>query len=289
MKAVLLSLLSCMLWGYVLPVMISFEEGDARSAPVAAPTAEPGGREEVAALVKQVQKADFEADLPALRRLYERLEPYTADPDFGSRVRYWRGFALWRRAMNAMNDPKSDREETKRDLNGALAEFTRAFEADSGFADAKIAAFGCMANLRYLQMTAQPPENPDQEMMNRAMALAREAATAAPNNPRVLWLRGGSLWWAPADRGGSQTKAMETYDRGLAEARKQTITDPLEPSWGEAELLMTLAWANLNRAEPDLDAAERYARAALQIAPNWHYVRDILMAQIRAARAKAAK
>ena len=68
---------------------------------------------------------------------------------------------------------------------------------------------------------------------------------------------------------------------------KPRSSDPLEPRWGEAELLMNLAWSELNRKEPDLDAAEKYAHAALELVPYWHYVRDILMVQIREAKGKA--
>ena len=50
---------------------------------------------------------------------------------------------------------------------------------------------------------------------------------------------------------------------------------------------MSLAWSNLNRTTPDLKAAEQYAQAALKLVPYWHYVRDILMPQIRTAQAKA--
>jgi hypothetical protein len=50
--------------------------------------------------------------------------------------------------------------------------------------------------------------------------------------------------------------------------------------------LMSLAWSSLNRATPDLKAAEQNAQAALALVPNWHYVRDILMHQIRDAKAK---
>jgi hypothetical protein len=50
---------------------------------------------------------------------------------------------------------------------------------------------------------------------------------------------------------------------------------------------MSLAWSNLNRTTPDLNAAEQDAQAALKMVPFWHYVRDILIPQIRAAQAKA--
>jgi hypothetical protein len=56
------------------------------------------------------------------------------------------------------------------------------------------------------------------------------------------------------------------------------------PSWGEAELLMNLAYSHLTRSTPDLTAAEQYARAALALIPSWHYVRDILLPQIAAAK-----
>ena len=81
---------------------------------------------------------------------------------------------------------------------------------------------------------------------------------------------------------------MELAEKGLEASRKHksTASDPLEPSWGEPELLMSLAWANLNRTTPDLNAAEQYARSALQLVPYWHYVRDILMPQILDAKAK---
>jgi hypothetical protein len=50
---------------------------------------------------------------------------------------------------------------------------------------------------------------------------------------------------------------------------------------------MNLAWSNLNRSIPDLKAADEDAHAALQIVPYWHYVRDILIPQIQAAKVTA--
>jgi len=53
------------------------------------------------------------------------------------------------------------------------------------------------------------------------------------------------------------------YQKGLDAIRehKESTNDPLEPTWGEPELLASLAWSNLNRTTPDLKAAEEYARA----------------------------
>ena len=80
---------------------------------------------------------------------------------------------------------------------------------------------------------------------------------------------------------------MAGYEKGLEAIRNQgkATSDPLEPSWGEPELLMSLAWSNLNRTTPDLKAAKEDADSALRLVPYWHYVRDILLPQIREAEA----
>lgn len=127
------------------------------------------------------------------------------------------------------------------------------------------------------------------QILAPASQLLKEARTAAPENPRLLWVVGPNEWNTPPASSG-QAKAMETYQRGLKAARaqkKSDMSDPLDPSWGEPELLMNLAWANLHRTTPDLVAAEQYAQAALEIVPYWHYVRDILVQQIRDAKIKA--
>jgi hypothetical protein len=128
-----------------------------------------------------------------------------------------------------------------------------------------------------------------QELLQQSSPLLKEAMAAAPDNPRPLWVLGPIRWSSPSERGGGQDKAFEIYNKGLeaVHAQKRDASDPLEPSWGEPELLMSLAWSNLNRTTPDLNAAEQDAQAALKLVPYWHYVRDILIVQIHAAQAKA--
>ena len=49
---------------------------------------------------------------------------------------------------------------------------------------------------------------------------------------------------------------------------------------------MSLAYEYMTKNPPQLDKAEKTAQAALEIVPYWHYVRDILMAQIVTAKNK---
>ena len=100
-------------------------------------------RSNVIALAEQIRKADYEGDRSALRRLYGSLEPFlhSNDTTFSSRVLYWRGFALWRRAINGFNDGTSH-NELQADLQQAQKDFEAASHQDPKFADAKIGALG---------------------------------------------------------------------------------------------------------------------------------------------------
>jgi tetratricopeptide (TPR) repeat protein len=235
-----------------------------------------------AAIVSRIQRADYEGDRAALKRLYEDLAPFTEDKAIGSRIHYWRGFALWRRAFNGFNE-SADRDELERDLTSALAEFKKAVEGPDP-ADAQAAAASCLQNLAFLHYM-QKDAGPARDFLEQSLPLLEAAETAEPDNPRVLWVLGASRWYAAPERGGAQAAALATYERGLAAARQHrpSANEPLKPSWGEPELLMNLAWAKAHESTPDLKQAEQYANSALAMVPYWHYVPDILLPQIRAA------
>jgi tetratricopeptide (TPR) repeat protein len=243
-------------------------------------------REQLLKIVAQIQRADYEGDRAALNHLYEQLVPFVDDRDFASRVRYWRGFAKWRRAINGFNETPTP-SDLAEDLTEAESEFDAAIQRDPGFADAKVGAASCLLNRLFLEGVFANEKDPARlrEILAPASLLLKDAAAAAPDNPRLLWVVGPNLWSTPPERGGGQDKAMATYQKGLKVIQEQrgVGSAPLEPSWGEPELLMSLAWSNLHRNKPDFSAAEEYAQAALKLVPYWHYTRDILIPQIRAA------
>jgi len=72
--------------------LITLFAGSCLAAPAKAP------RAAVIEIVSQIQRSDYEGDRGALQRLYGELTPFVdnADVHLASRVRYWRGFALWR-------------------------------------------------------------------------------------------------------------------------------------------------------------------------------------------------
>jgi hypothetical protein len=245
-------------------------------------------RDAVIAIIAKIQRADYEGNREALDKLYDELVPYVDNTEFSSRVRYWRGFAKWRRAINGFNETPTP-TDLGIDLTAGESEFDAAIERDPAFTDAKVGAASCIELREYQSGVMKNVKDYARmkELLAPASKLLSEARAAAPDNPRLLWVIGPNEWNVPPANVG-QAKAMETYQTALKaiHAQKPVAADPMEPSWGEPELLMNLSWSNLHRTTPDLAAAESYAKAALQIVPYWHYVRDILMQQIRDAKNK---
>ncbi len=254
-------------------------------------------RDQIAKLVVQIQRADYEGDRAALRRLYNDLAPFAKDKESGAKVQYWRGFALWRRALNGLNE-SVDAHDTEQDLKQAVSEFDAAISKDPAFVDARASAGATRGTLIafYRRNPELAPELKDtarmQEFIKKALSYMNEAEAAEPKNPRVLWVLGPVQWYLAQQHGATPDKAtdaaIEMYQRGLkaARAHKSAVRDPLVPSWGEPECLMSLAGSNFYRTAPDLAAAEQYARAALALVPYWHYVRDILIPMIETAKIK---
>jgi hypothetical protein len=113
--------------------------------------------------------------------------------------------------------------------------------------------------------------------------------SAAP--PIRTGSRGSARRWrgqsSPPAYGGSPERAIEIYRKQVDASGPLSPSSPL-PDWGRPEALMSLAYAQMIKSSPDLDAATDNARAALKLQPQWHYVRDILMAQIETKRKQAA-
>ena len=235
-------------------------------------------------IVSQIQRADYEGDRTALKKYYDELTPFLENKELASRIRYWRGFDLWRSAINGFND-SVDPNELERLFMQAVDEFKDAAARDPAFIDAKVGMISCLGYVTYIHR--KEPERM-QELMTRITPLIKEAQAAEPDNPRLSWVMGPILWYTPVERGGGIDKVIENYQHGLEVISKtKPSTDNLEPSWGKPELMMSLAYIEFSKTPPNLEAAERTTRAALEIVPYWHYVRDILLPQILAAKIKA--
>jgi hypothetical protein len=244
--------------------------------------ATPGGSpspaaQELAKLKGQVMSADYRADLKELARLRDELAQWPKDRELAYLARYWGGFASWRIALNGANHDMKPEELTK-NVENAATSFYFSIQLEDDFADAYAAAASINGWLAKLQMDSNHDMVAVMERVSLAYALLGRATKLEPANPRVLWIKGGFLQFAP---GGSLERAIGVYQQMLKEAKQRRVdaASPL-PDWGRPEALMSLAYAHFSKTPPDLALAHDEASAALELVPEWSYLRDTLMPQI---------
>jgi hypothetical protein len=233
----------------------------------------------------KIMSADYRADLDELARLRQEVLPLAGQPEAGYLAHYWAGFASWRLAINGASSRGMSAENLKSHLTAAAADFDTSVRLRDDFADGYAAAAQVKS---WLAAFHRGDAAAVRELLASSRQMLARAKDLAPENPRVLWALGGSLLFTPAEYGGNPERAIETYRRMVQAAEAPVPASSPLPDWGKPEALMSLAYAHLNQAAPDLNAAAEEAHAALQLQPEWFYVREILVPQIEAAQRKVA-
>lgn len=239
----------------------------------------PDAASRLGAIVGAIRTADYRGDRVELRRLSAALDD-VKDPRLSAYRSYWQGFAKWRRALSGFNETPAP-PDLKDDLEGAILSFRSALMDQPDWIEAKIGIVGCFANLLFLSSDDQARQR---SILAEYVPMFRELAATGTENPRVLWLIGGSELGAPPPYGGDAAKAADTFRKGVAAARREAHGSALlpahVPSWGGAENLMNLAYLYSHSALENRALALAYAEGALVAVPHWHYVADVLLPQI---------
>lgn len=243
------------------------------------------GRRPLEQCVREIVKADYAGDRRALERLDGELDAFLGDSATESRVRYWKGFARWRRAINGANE-KETPPDLAADAEAAARELRRAGELDPAFVDARIGEMQCIG----LEFFFDRERARDTTRAARLRALMSDLRASAADHPRYVWAWGMAYFTVPAEKGGGPENVIPAYHRALERMRNGAgrAGSPLDPSWGEAELHVNLAYSYLNRPGPDLALARKHVDEALRLVPYWHYARDVLRPQIEAAARRPA-
>jgi hypothetical protein len=233
-------------------------------------------------VVREVRAADYRGTRAELQRLVGVLDSIK-DPELAPYRDYWRGFALWRRALNGFNETPTP-GDLEADLKAAIASFQAALVLKPDWIEASIGIEGCGGPLLFL--AKDDPARRD-AILKEYLPVARALSAKGAENPRALWLMGENQLGAPPPWGGDAVKAAATFRRGieaaLAESRQVGADEPAWiPRWGSAENLMNLAYLYSHSSLANRDLALAYAEGALVAAPEWHYVRDVLWPQILA-------
>ena len=229
------------------------------------------------AIKAEAMSADYRADLPKLAVLRSRAAQLSSDPKLGYLADYWSGYASWRIVING---GKMAPAETKSHIDDAVADFESSIHKNADFADGYVGAAAAHGWLAALNRDNQTVMNQEVENFKR---LLNRGLELDPSNPRAMWIQAIPFAILPPERGGNIDRAIELYHKMVESAAPLQPQSPL-PDWGKVEGLMSLAYAELKKPSPDVDAAESNARAALRLQPDWHYLKDILLPQIEAHR-----
>jgi len=240
----------------------------------------------LAELAAAVLSADYRGDRAELARLDAELGRLEAGSLSDYRD-YWRGFALWRRAMNGFNETPAP-ADLDADLVAALERFRSALARHPDWDEVKSAMLGCWGNRIYLAGTDTEKRK---KLFEESGDFYKWVMAYEGDNPRVLWIKGGLQMVVPPSAGGDWTKAAATLRKGVTaawrEASAATPPLPWAPAWGGAENLMNLAYLHSHLPTPERDVALAYAEGALTKAPQWHFVKDIQLPMIEALPVKA--
>ncbi len=174
---------------------------------------------------------------------------------------YWRGTANFHRLLFLLGEPSTSRRVTEQALEETTASLERAVQLkpDSGEAHALLGTvYGLSIAANPVRAVWLGPRVMDQE---------KQARKLSPENPRVLYLEGMSLFYGPSLLGGKST-ALELLLAAeklfAAEARKPA--GPLEPRWGQSACLTYIGKTYDALGKPA--EAEVYYRKALAVNPH---------------------
>ncbi|MEM1094144.1 MAG: hypothetical protein AAGJ10_06035 [Bacteroidota bacterium] len=115
----------------------------------------------------------------------------------------------------------------------------------------------------------------------RSDSAMEDAMASDPNDPRVLMISAISDYFKPKMWGGDKERAMQSIQAAVELFEAESATeDSLTPDWGHAE---ALAWLGMFQMEDAPEVAAVAFNDALEVAPNFGWVRYSLLPSVTEA------
>jgi hypothetical protein len=220
--------------------------------------------------------ANFRNDQTGLRSAIATLQPLTNEPDIGAYANYYVSWSYWALAASqfqeknvsgALESGQSAVEHARRGL--------RVRENDPEFHTALVNALIVVAVLDPSQF---------QKAAAEIAPARRKALELGAANPRVVLMDAGMIFNNPPEHGGGLEKGLARWHEALRlfelEANAKAV-DPIAPRWGHALAYGWLPDMYLRMTPPDRDKARTAADHALQMRPDFWYVREQVMPRLR--------
>ncbi|NBC86969.1 MAG: tetratricopeptide repeat protein [Bacteroidetes bacterium] len=201
----------------------------------------------------------------------------TGSPSRSAYGHYYAAFA-YTRIVNIVGN--KDEEQALDYLDAAIEHLKKAIEQDAEFAD----AYALLASAYGRKMGMKPRLG--MFLGPESSKLMKKAKSIEPNNPRTVFIQATSDFFTPETWGGSTEKAVDGFERAIELFEQETVTDPIEPSWGHSDAHAWLGYAHMK--EGRYEEAESQFERALSINPDYGWVTDVLMPQLNSRKESAS-
>lgn len=137
----------------------------------------------------------------------------------------------------------------------------KALTLDSAFGEAE-ALYGYLVGMEVAL-------HPDQAMTlgMKSLEYLNRALEKDPNNPRVHFLKGIYQLYVPEAYGGGPDSALQFLEKAVSLFEKESVTDPLKPTWGRDETLTNAAM--IYKQKKNEAKAVELLKKALAVNPDY--------------------
>ncbi len=220
--------------------------------------------------------ANYRNDQAGLRAAIAALETLAPNRDEGTYAHYYLSWAYWALAASQV---------LAKDVPAALESAGHAVEharAALAASDNDPEFYTALANALIVVAVLDPSQF--HAVAKELRIVRRKALALGPYNPRTVLMDAGMLFHNPPEVGGGKEKGLLRWKEALvlfeSEANLKSA-DPIAPQWGQALAYGWMAELYLQMDPPQVENARRAAQTALQMRPDFWYVRDQVMPRLR--------
>jgi hypothetical protein len=220
--------------------------------------------------------ANYRNDQAGLRAAIAALESLAKHGDEGAYAHYYLWWTYWALTASQAQD---------KDMAGGLASARLALQhARSAVAsrdrdpEFQAALANALIGVGVMDRSGFEP------VLKELTTVRAKAVELGPTNPRAVLMDAGVIFNTPPEAGGSQERGIARWQEALklfeAEANEKTV-DPIAPRWGHALAYGWMAGLYLRTSPPQKELARKAAETALEMRPDFWWVRDQILPQLR--------
>jgi len=244
-------------------------------ASIAYPTRAQSGDSLLVSGKQMLQAGENASDLDAMYAARATFERALADTSSTAWGHYYIALADYRIADRLFAAGEQNKDAVSEHLKTAVEHLKEATRLDPQAAE----AYSLLSSAYGRQIALNPVKS--MVLGPRAGKAAQKALQLAPDNPRVMLSAAISAFNTPKMFGGSKEKGLQGFQRAAELFAREEPTDPIQPTWGHSRTYAWLGLAYQDRGE--LESARTAFEKALEIDPDFGWVKDVLLPELEKA------